>query len=274
TVLAGMLADLSGRVADLPLLNGAEQRQLFVQWNSTQADFPRDKCVHELFEAQVERTPNAVALVYRKEEVSYRELDNQANRVARHLRSLGVGPDVTVGICVERSAEMVVGLLGILKAGGAYVPLDPAYPNARLVFMLEDSGAPVLLTQQALQDRFKFQLRNCKVVCLSALRHATRKTKAESTLRSTVSPDDLAYVIYTSGSTGTPKGVEVPHRGLVNLLAWHQRTYGVTPQDRATQLAGFSFDASVWALRPYLTAGARVYVWDDDTRSSAPDLVQ
>ena len=274
TVAKGMVADLSQRVIDLPLLTDAERHELLVEWNGTQADYARDRCVHELFEAQVERTPNAVALVYRKEEVSYRELDNQANRVARHLRSLSVGPDVTVGICVERSAEMVVGLLGILKAGGAYVPLDPAYPKARLVFMLEDSGAPVLLTQQPLQDRFKFQSRDCNVVCLNALRHATPKTKAESTLRTTVSPDNLAYVIYTSGSTGTPKGVELPHRGLVNLLAWHQRTYGVTPQDRATQLAGFSFDASVWELWPYLTAGASVYVVDDDTRASAPGLVQ
>src|SRR5947208_6852095 len=169
---------------------------------------------------------------------------------------------------------MVVGLLGILKAGGAYVPLDPAYPKERLVFMLEDSAAPVLLTQQPLQDRFKFQIRNCRVVCIAALRQTTGHTKAESAPRSTVSPDNLAYVIYTSGSTGTPKGVELPHRGLVNLLAWHQRTYRVTPRDRATQLAGFSFDASVWELWPYLTAGASVYVVDDETRASAPGLVQ
>src|SRR5207247_2476648 len=164
----------------------------------------------ELFETQVERTPNTVALVYNKEEVSYRELDNQAIRAARHLRSLGVGPDVPVGICAQRSTDMVVGLLGILKAGGAFVPLDPAYPKERL----------------------------------------------------------------TSGSTGTPKGVELSHRGLVNLLTCHQRAYRVTPQDRATQLAGFSFDASVWELWPYLTAGASIHIVDDETRTSSPSLVK
>src|SRR5205814_1035472 len=206
TVAKEMIAGLSRRVADLPLLSDAERHELFVEWNGTQADYARDRCVHELFEAQVERTPNAVALVYRKEEVSYRELDNQAIRVARHLRSLGVGPDVPVGICVQRSTEMVVGLLGILKAGGAYVPLDPAYPKERLVFMLEDSGAPVLLMQKALAGRFQFKIPNCRVVCLESLRHTTGKRRCESAPRTKVSPDHLAYVIYTSGSTGTPKG--------------------------------------------------------------------
>ena len=135
SVLKGMAANLSQRVADLPLLADAEQRQLLAEWNDTDTDFPRDKCVHELFETQVERTPNTVALVYNKEEVSYRELDNQANRVARHLRSLAVGPRVPVGICVQRSTDMLVDLPGILKAGGAYVPLrDPfkGNPAARL----------------------------------------------------------------------------------------------------------------------------------------------
>ena len=273
SVLKGMGADLSQRVADLPLLAKAEQRQLF-EWNDTETDFPRDKCVHELFETQVERTPNAVALVYTKGEVSYRELDNQALRVARHLRSLGVGPDVPVGICVQRSTDMVVGLLGILKAGGAYVPLDPAYPKERLEFMLEDSEAPVLLTQKALEARFQFQIPNCRVVCFESIRHTTGKRRHESAPRAKVSADNLAYVIYTSGSTGKPKGVELSHRGLVNLLTWHQRAYRVRPQDRATQLAGFSFDASVWELWPYLTAGASIHIVDDETRASAPSLVK
>jgi non-ribosomal peptide synthetase component F len=156
SVLKGMAADRSQRVADLPLLTVAEQRQLLADWNDTEADFPGDKCIHELFETQVERMPNAVALVYIKEEVSYRELDNQTNRVARHLRSLGVGPEVPVGIRVQRSTDMNFSLLGILKAGGAYLPLDPAYPNERLLFMLDDLGAPVLLTQKALEGRFRF----------------------------------------------------------------------------------------------------------------------
>src|ERR1051326_7181014 len=273
TVLAALAANLSQRVADLPLLTGAELRQQLAEWNDTRADFPQDKCVHELFETQVERTPNAVALVYRKEEVSYRELDSKAYWVARHLVSFGVGPDVPVGICVERSADMVVGLLGILKAGGAYVPLDPAYPKERLTFMLEDSCAPVLLTQQPLQSRFKFRVPNCQVVCLETLRPPPRHARRKSAPSTRVSPDQLAYIIYTSGSTGTPKGVELTHRGLVNLLTWHQRAYRVTPQDRATQLAGFSFDASVWELWPYLTAGASIHIVDDETRAGAASLV-
>src|SRR5438093_4662533 len=166
TVLKSMISDLSQPLGNLPLLTDAERQQLLVEWNATQTDYPRDQCVPELFEAQVERTPNTVALVHGKEEVSYRELDNQANRVSHHLRSLGIRLDVPVGICAQRSVDMVVGLLGILKAGGAYVPLDPAYPKERLLFMLEDSGAPVLLTQEPLRSCFKFQTANCRVVCL------------------------------------------------------------------------------------------------------------
>src|SRR5206468_1892894 len=173
-----------------------------------------------------------------------------------------------------RSVDMVVGLLGILKAGGAYVPLDPAYPKERLLFMLEDSGAPVLLTQEPLRSCFKFQTANCRVVCLDALAQDLPGRQPEATPRPVVSPDNLAYIIYTSGSTGTPKGVEIPHRGLANLIHWHRRVYRVTPRDRATQLAGLSFDASVWELWPYLTAGASVHIVDDETRASAPRLVQ
>jgi len=275
TLLGGMAADLSQQVGDLPLLGEREERQLIIEWNRTQADYPQDKCVHELFESQVVRTPNAVALVsYKEKEVSYRELDNQANRVARHLRSLGVGPDVPVGICAERSAEMVVGLLGILKAGGAYVPLDPAYPQERLAFMIEDSQAPVLLAQESLRRKFNFNFQNCRVAGLEELRRDSRGRLEPSLPQSSVTPDNLAYIIYTSGSTGKPKGVEIPHRGLVNLLSWHQQTYCVTPADRATQLAGFSFDASVWELWPYLTAGASIHVVDEETRASSQKLAQ
>jgi non-ribosomal peptide synthetase component F len=271
-VLIEMADDLSRRVADLPLLADAEQRQILIEWNDTETDFPRDKCVHELFETQVERTPNAVALVYTKEEVSYRELDNQANRVAHHLRSLDVGPDVPVGICMQRSTDMVVGLLGILKAGGAYVLLDPAYPKERLMGMLADGGAPVLLTQSVLKDRFQFQMPHGRVVCLESLRQTAGKERHASAPRTKVSPDHLAYVIYRSGSTGAPKRVELSHRVLVNLLSWHQRAYRVSPQDRTTQLAGLSFDASVWELWPYLTAGASVHIVDDERRAPASNL--
>jgi amino acid adenylation domain-containing protein len=272
-ILTGMAADLSQRVSDLPILTEEEQRQLLVDWNQTHSEFPRDKCVHELFETQVERTPAAIALASAKEDLTYWEFNIQANRVAHHLRSLAIGPDMPVGICTHRSAEMVVGLMGILKAGGAYVPLDPAYPPERIRFMIEDSGATVLLTQRALRARFKSQLSGCRVLCIDELRQSARDSQAASNPRSNVLPNHLAYVIYTSGSTGKPKGVEISHASLVNLLAWHQGVYRITPEDRATQLAGFSFDASVWELWPYLTAGASIHVVDDETRASAAKLV-
>jgi amino acid adenylation domain-containing protein len=281
TVLEGMVADVSRRVAELPLLTDDEHHQLFTEWQNTRSEYPRDKCVHELFEAQVARTPNAVALVDDKEDLSYRELDNQANRVAHHLRSRDIRPDVPIGICVRRSAEMVVGLLGILKAGGAYLPLDPILPRERLVFMLEDSGAPVLLTDESLHGSFKSQSATCRVLRLDALRCATCPSQGSeiphsSTVapRSPVSADNLAYIVFTSGSSGAPKGVEVSHRSLANLISWHQRAYRVTRRDRVTQLAEFSFDASVWELWPYLTAGASIHIVDEETRASAPDLVR
>jgi amino acid adenylation domain-containing protein len=272
TVLKSMADDMAQHVGELPLLTEAERHQLFVEWNNTRADVPRGRCVHELFEAQVEIAPHAIALVHQKEAVSYWELDYQANRVANHLRSHGVGPDVPVGVCVERSIGMVVALLGILKAGGAYVPLDPAYPRERLAFMLEDSRAPALLTQSSLACDFKFETPKLKVICLESLLRGTA-TQPECKPRANVSPENLAYIIYTSGSTGTPKGVEITHRNLANLMTWHQWTYRVTPQDRATQLAGFSFDASVWELWPYLAAGARVCIVDNETRASASKLI-
>ena len=148
-LLEGIVADPEQRLSDLPLLTAAERQQLLVEWNATQADYPRMPCIHQLFEAQVERTPDAVAVVFEDQQLTYRELNPRANQLAHHLRALGVGPEVLVGICMERSLEMVIGLLGILKAGGAYVPLDPAYPQERLAFMLEDAQAPVLLTQAA-----------------------------------------------------------------------------------------------------------------------------
>src|SRR5262249_9500888 len=149
-LLEGMVSEPGRRVSELPLLTAAERHQLLVAWNATEADPPHDRCIHELFEAQVEKTPEAVAVVFEEQRLTYRQLNARANQLGHHLRSLGVGPEVLVGLCVERSLEMVVGLLGILKAGGAYVPLDPTYPEERLAFMLEDTGAPVLLTQDRL----------------------------------------------------------------------------------------------------------------------------
>ncbi len=221
------------------------------------------KCIHQLFEAQVERTPDAVAVVFEQESLTYRQLNSRANFLAHYLQALGVGSDVLVGICVERSLEMVVGLLGILKAGGAYVPLDPTYPAERLAFMLEDSQAAVLLTLAEHIDQLPPH--SARVVCLDSDWSEIAQNSSENPT-SEVTPNNLVYAIYTSGSTGDPKGVLIEHRGLLNLVKWHQRTFAVSSKDRATHLAGAAFDASVWELWPNLTAGASIYIANEQTR--------
>ncbi len=269
TLLEGIVANPGKRLKDLPLLTQKERHTLLVEWNNTQTEYPFDKCIHQLFEAQVEQTPDAVAVVFEDEQLTYRELNTRTNQLARHLRSLGVSPDGLVGICVERSLEMVVGLLGILKAGGAYVPLDPGYPIERLAFMLEDAQVPILLTQQRLVGRLPKH--GATVVCLDTDWEIMAKEDTENPTRN-VKADNLAYVIYTSGSTGKPKGVQIEHQGLLNLVFWHQRAFSLSPADRATQIAGPAFDAAVWELWPYLTAGASIYIANEETRISPVPL--
>jgi amino acid adenylation domain-containing protein len=288
TLLAGIVAGPTQPISRLPLLTEAEQQQLLVAWNETAAEYPQDVCVHTLFEAQAARTPDALAAVEGEQQLTYRELNRRANDLAYHLQELGVGPEVRVAICVERSLEMVVGILGILKAGGAYVPLDPSYPSERLAFMLADARAPVLLTHSSVVRgpwsvvKDQGQGTNTEQ---RATDHGPRTVvyldqwsirNPQSAIRnpnSGVRAENLAYVIYTSGSTGQPKGVELAHRGLVNLVRWHQRAYQVEPGDRATLLAGVGFDASVWEVWPYLTAGASLDIPDEETRASASQLV-
>jgi len=214
-LLEGVVENPGRRLWDLPMLTEPERQQLLVKWNDTQRDHPRDKCIHELFEEQVDRSPDAVAVVFQDKHLTYRELNRRANQLAHHFRKLGVGPEAPVGLCMERSLEMVIGLLGILKAGGAYVPIDPAYPAQRLAFMLEDSRTQVLLTQKHLLERFSEQ--GTKAVCVDADWRTIGQESKENP-DSGVTADNLAYVIYTSGSTGRPKGVQVPHRAVVNLL--------------------------------------------------------
>lgn len=253
-----------------PILTEAE-RLMLMEWNDTQADYPKDLCIHQLFEAQVERSPDAIAVVFKEKQLTYRELNAQANKIAHYLLRLGVGPEVLVGICTERSLEMVVGLLGILKAGGAYVPLDPVYPLERLAFMLSDAAVPVLLTTEQLLE--KLPTTWAQVICLDSDWELIAQQSENNPVNSTAT-DNLAYVIYTSGSTGKPKGVEIQHRGLVNLVTWHQHAYNVTPVDRATQLAGPAFDASVWELWPYLTLGASIHILSEETRVSPSLLLE
>jgi amino acid adenylation domain-containing protein len=254
----------------LGALTKEQQKQLLAQ-NQTNTDFPLDQCIHQLFEKQVERTPDAIAVVFEQSQLTYRELNSRANQLAYHLISLGVKPETLVGICVERSLEMIIGLLGILKAGGAYVPLDPSYPQKRLAFMLKDSQVPVLLTQKKLLA--KITEKKADVICLDTNKDIFSKESVENP-NSGVGPQNLAYVIYTSGTTGKPKGVEIQQKSLVNLVSWHQHTYNVTVSDRATQIAGLSFDASVWEIWPYLTAGASVYMPNANVRLSSSMLLE
>ena len=246
----------------LPLLTESEQRQL-ASWNATYQDYPRDACVQQLLAEQAAVSPDAVALVAGNKSLSYMELNRRANQLAHYLQALGVGPNVLVGLCIERSLDMVVGLLGILKAGGAYVPLDPAYPIERLTFMLEDAQVPVLVTLQ--HQAIRLHVEKAQVVCLDTdAEMLARLSVTDPT--SAITTSDLAYVIYTSGSTGLPKGVQITHDGLLNLVYWHQRAFSVTASDRATQVTSPAFDATGWELWPYLTIGASVYLPDEDTR--------
>ncbi|MGH7979695.1 MAG: non-ribosomal peptide synthetase, partial [Limisphaerales bacterium] len=255
TLLEGIIFNPDEKLSHLPLLSAAERHQILVEWNRTEADYPSDRCLHELIEEQEHRTPEAAAVVFEGKKLAYRQLNARANQLARHLRKLGAGPDVLVGICAERSLEMVVGLLGVLKAGAAYVPLDPQYPKDRLAFMLEDSAAPVLLTQAKLAGALPAS--GSRIVQLDA-DWPEIANESPNPLQNTVKSQNLAYMIYTSGSTGRPKGALNTHRGIVNRLIWMQNTYQLTPDDRVLQKTPFSFDVSVWEFFWPLLAGARL----------------
>ena len=256
TLLKEITANPKRRLSELSLLTESEQHQLLREWNNTEADYPL-LCIHELFEAQVEKTPLSVGVVFEDQQLTYKELNKRANQLAHHLRSLGVKPEVLVGICVERSLDMVIGLLAILKAGGAYVPLDPNYPQERLAYMLEDSQPSVLLTQQYLLESLPYH--QAQVICIDSKweQIASESTK-NPTSNTTI--DNLAYVIYTSGSTGKPKGAMNSHSGICNRLLWMQDTYQLTSADAVLQKTPFSFDVSVWEFFWTLITGARLVV--------------
>ena len=261
TLLEGIVANPEISISDIPLLTKAERRQLLVEWNDTATDYPHDKCIHQLFEEQAERTPSAIALIFGDEQLIYRQLNARANQLAHYLRTLGVEPDVLVGICVERSIEMVVGILAILKAGGAYLPIDPHLPQERISFMLEDAQVRVLLTEQKwLSDLSLSQL---ILVCLDLPTKAVSE-KSQENLINLGSSSSLAYVIYTSGSTGTPKGAMITHQGLGNFIHWQKVSGFITQADRALQRTTLSFDvASNEILTPLLT-GATVVIAPSD----------
>jgi amino acid adenylation domain-containing protein len=270
-LLSGVVTQPNKQISLLPILTEAERHQLLVEWNDTEVDYPKDKCIHQLFEEQVERTPNNVAVVFEDQQLTYRELNEKANRLAHYLQKLGVGPEVLVGICVERSLEMIIGLLGILKAGAAYVPLDPKYPKERLAFMLEDTQVSVLLTQQHLVE--ELPTFPTKVICLNNdWEIINRDREAQTT--SGVTAENLAYIMYTSGSTGKPKGVMISHRAVGNQIAWRQSDYQLTERDRVLQRAAFSYDPSVYEIFWTLIAGSQLILPRSDLAQDSTYLVK
>jgi amino acid adenylation domain-containing protein len=261
-LLRGIVADPACRIGELPLLTEAERRQVLVDWNATQTDYPRESCVHQLFEEQAARTPEAVAVVCDDRQLTYRELNTRANQLAHHLVGLGVGPETLVGICLDRSAGLVIGLLAILKAGGAYLPLDPSFPEDRLRYMLEDSRAPVVLTEPRLQSRLGTF--GGKFVFVDQDHEAPLEPSAPFRPEPG-SADDLMYVIYTSGSTGRPKGVQIEHRAMMNFLSSMQQTPGISADDVVLAMTTLSFDIAGLEIFLPLVSGARLVLIDRET---------
>ncbi|MEM8722529.1 MAG: amino acid adenylation domain-containing protein [Cyanobacteria bacterium P01_G01_bin.39] len=255
SLLSGIVANPEQSIAQLPLLTPAEHQQILFEWNNTQTEYPENLCFHQLFEAQVEQTPDAVAVVFQEQQLTYEELNQRANQVAHYLQKLDVKPETKVGLCVERSPEMMIGMLGILKAGGAYLPLDPTYPTERLDFMLSDSQVNILLTTQKLKSQLP-QLPG-QIICLDADDLAQESLTNPD---SKVTINNLAYLIYTSGSTGTPKGVLVTHEGIVNLTQDKIRTCQVQADSRILQFFSLSFDASIPEIVMALGSGAALYL--------------
>ncbi len=270
TMLEAIVADPEQKVSRLPMLTAAEKLQL-AQWNQTETEFPRELCIHELVEAQAARTPNAIAVEYADQRLTYRELVERANQLAHFLRRRGVERESRVGICLRRSLELPVALLAVLKAGGACVPLDPAYPKERLEYMLEDSQTALVLTQPGLLAEVTDF--NAEMVTLDADWNSFSRESTEN-VRSDVKPDNLAYLIYTSGSTGKPRGVLLTHLGLVNHNAAAVKLFGITPADRMAQFASISFDIAIEEIFPTWIAGAALVIREEDASLAVGDFLR
>jgi non-ribosomal peptide synthetase component F len=258
-ILEGIVAYPEQPIATLPILTEAEQHRLLVEWNDTAAGFPENATIHQLFEAQVERTPDSVPLEFEPERVTYRELNQRANHLAHYLRQMGIGPEKFVGVLIERSVDMVVSLLAILKAGGAYVPLDPACPKARLQFMLSDSNAGLLLTQR----RFAAEVVDYQGTIVFVDQLPAREYCGGKNPVSEATADSAMYVIYTSGSTGAPKGVLGLHRGALNRFSWMWKTYPFTSGEKTCQKTSLSFVDSVWEIFGALLQGVPTVIIPD-----------
>ncbi|MEG3904100.1 amino acid adenylation domain-containing protein [Microcoleus sp. B4-C5] len=315
TLLESIVTNPEQRIANLQYLSAQERDYLLVECNNTQADYPQDLCIHQLFEMQADRTPDAVALVFGEERVTYQQLNLRSNQLARYLQKIGVGAEVLVGLCCGRSLDLIVGMLGILKAGGAYLILDPSYPAERSSFMLKDAQVSVLLTRQGINSLSNSESRlktteggqvSSRLQPTSAMSQGidslvddgevqNLETQSDDKIHhprvvfldtdwemisqeiadnptSAATAENLVYAIYTSGSTGKPKGVEIEHGSLLNLVFWHQREFGVSAGDRATQIAAIGFDACGWEIWPYLAAGSSIYFPEDDIRRDPEKL--
>ncbi|MFW9261614.1 amino acid adenylation domain-containing protein [Nostoc sp. CALU 546] len=269
-LLQGIIDNSQQPINTLPLMTAPEYLQL-QRWNQTQTDYPQDKTLVDLFEQQVEKNPHNIALVFESQQLTYQQLNQKANQLAHYLiQNHQIQPDTLIAICVERSFEMIIGLLGILKAGAAYLPIDPNYPKERIEFVLEDSGTSVLLTQSFLLDQLPLAKLKYQIICLDRVTFSFAlidNPNPQST------PDNLAYVIYTSGSTGQPKGVMIEHGGLVNLTLAIDKVLQIKPQSRLLQFASFSFDASIWEIATAIAAGACLYLAKQETLLPSQDLV-
>ena len=268
SLLRGIAADPTKPVASYSLLDDSEKQRILVDWNRTQSDYPRDLCIHELFEAQAKRTPDAVAVQFENQNLTYKELNKRADKVAKALTAQGVKPGALVGLFVSRSVEMLAGLLGVLKAGGAYLPLDPSFPAERIAFMLADSNASVVLTLSHLLPEMPEH--NAQIICLDAL----DEVKTKRSKKSKASTNDLAYVIYTSGSTGKPKGVQIHHRAVVNFLCSMQKDLEINADDSLLAVTTLSFDIAVLELLLPLTVGAKVVIANSEVAADGALLAK
>ena len=270
TLLKGIAADAEQPLSRLPLLSEAETRLITVKWNDTQSDYPSELCVHQLFEEQARRTPEAIAVVCEDAQLTYAQLNEKADQLAAYLTELGVGSGSLVGVFVERSVEMIVALMGVLKAGAAYVPMDPTYPASRIAFVLEDAKASVLLTQEKLIGLLPTS--DARVVCLDTDWDTIVRAK-QGRIPVSLGSEELAYVIYTSGSTGKPKGVEIPHRAVVNLLCSMRKKPGIKSSDVLLAVTTLSFDIAALEMFLPLCVGARVVVVSRATASDGSQLL-
>ncbi|BAY23182.1 amino acid adenylation domain-containing protein [Calothrix sp. NIES-2100] len=268
TLLSGIVINPEQRLANLPLLSKSELYKLLVEWNNTQADYPSDKCIHHLFEEQVQQHPDDIAVIFGNEQLTYQELNSRSNKLAQYLQKLGVSSETLVGISISQSIEMIIGLLGILKAGGAYLPLDPSYPQERLKFMLEDAQVSILLTQENLIKHF--QGFSNQIISIDKDWEFITQEK-EDNCKSDLNSDNLAYVIYTSGSTGKPKGVAVPHKA-VNRLVCNTNYIKLSPSDKISQVSNTSFDAATFEIWGALLNGAQLIGISRDVMLSPKDF--